>query len=85
MAKQHEPNKLTIEQRVDVLLREGVDKPKKWMKVHGYREPEAGSGGDFWEEEYQRLRSHHLDETMFLFDVIRELAKRCGDRTSATA
>ena len=66
----------TIEDRVDILLREGVDKPKKWAAVHGYEEP-VGDACDFdWEKEWTRLRAHHLEETNFLFDVIRELAKR---------
>lgn len=68
--------KLTIPERVDILLREGVDNPKKWMKVHGYVEPEVGSGDDFWEAEWHRLRAHHLDETNCLFDIIRELTHR---------
>ena len=75
----------TIEQRVDILLIEGVDNPKKWATVHGYKEPEAWMDRLKWEEwhdEWQRLRAHHLQETAFLFDVIRELVKRCNDHTS---
>lgn len=64
----------SIQQRVDILLKEGVDNPKKWMKVHGYQEP-MGSV-DSWEDEWQRLRLHHLDETGFLFEVIQELVSR---------
>ena len=68
---------LTIEQRVDLLIREGVDHPEKWATIHGYEEPEElPVGGDAWQEEYWRLRKHHLEETNFLFDVIRELVKR---------
>lgn len=68
---------LTIEQRVDLLMREGVDHPEKWATVHGYVEPEeAVVGDDAWQDEYWRLRKHHLEETEFLFDVIRELVKR---------
>lgn len=71
--------KLTIEERVDILLREGVDKPKKWAAVHGYEEPSEDHliyVGDFWGAEWERLRKHHLEETNFLFDIIRELVKR---------
>jgi len=68
---------LTIERRVELLMREGVDHPEKWATVHGYVEPEEPLvGGDAWQEEYWRLRKHHLEETEFLFDVIRELVRR---------
>lgn len=72
----------SIEDRVDVLLEVGVKEPKKWAKRHGYSEPD-GDASDFdWYVEWQRLREHHLDETSFLFEVIDELVKRCGGRTS---
>lgn len=69
---------LTIEQRVDLLLREGVDHPEKWAAVHGYEDPtEPVVPNDPRAQiEWQRLRKHHLEETNFLFDVIRELVKR---------
>lgn len=67
--------KLSIEERVDRLLKEGVDNPKKWMSVHGYQEP---TGEVDWKEEWERLRSHHLEETAVLFDIIRELTSRMG-------
>jgi len=68
---------LTIEQRVVLLLKEGVDHPEKWASVHGYMEPEESPvGGDAWQEEYWKLRKHHLEETEFLFDIIREIVKR---------
>jgi hypothetical protein len=72
--------KLSIEERVDRLLKEGVDNPKKWMSVHGYQEPNP-SEMDFamWYDEWKRLREHHLEETAVLFDIIRELAKRVGN------
>lgn len=71
-------SKLSIEERVDILLREGVDKPKKWAAVHGYEEPDPKKINDAgtWHDEWYRLRSHHLEETNFLFNVIRELVKR---------
>ncbi len=69
---------LTIEQRVDLLIREGVDHPEKWATVHGYEDPEdpVVANDPRAQVEWQRLRSHHLEETNFLFDVIRELVKR---------
>jgi hypothetical protein len=70
-------SKLTIEERVNILLHEGVDKPKKWAAVHGYEEPTWGTNdSNGWAKEYRKLREHHLEETNFLFDVIRELVKR---------
>lgn len=66
---------LTIQERVDRLLKEGVDNPKKWMPIHGYEESEdMGSSG--WYYEWEQLRAHHLEETKVLFDIIRELASR---------
>lgn len=71
---------ITISERVDRLLVAGVDSPKSWMKVHGYVEPDFSSLED-WEQEYRKLRAHHLDETMFLFEIIRELTVRIANET----
>lgn len=71
--------KLSIEERVDRLLKEGVDNPKKWMPIHGYEEPGMEHSihvGDFWGAEWERLRKHHLEETKVLFEIIGELVKR---------
>lgn len=69
---------LTIAKRVDILLKEGVDNPKKWVAVHGYTEPSyyCDDCPTEWREEWQRLRDHHIKETNFLFEVIGELVKR---------
>lgn len=68
---------LNIAQRVEILLREGVDNPKKWATVHGYEDPvEDNLDGGAWCDEWHRLRAHHLAETNFLFDVIRELCEQ---------
>lgn len=66
--------KLTVKDRVDRLLKHGIDNPKKWAAVHEYEEP-LGSI-DSWEDEWRRLRNHHLDETGFLFDMLKEMAHR---------
>lgn len=69
--------KLTIEERVDRLLTEGVDNPKKWMPIHGYEEPTWHTNDSHgWAKEWRRLRDHHIEETAALFDIIRELVKR---------
>jgi len=70
---------LTIQERVDRLLQHGVDNPKMWAAVHGYEEPEewrVNLVDEGWRDEWERLRAHHLAETNFLFDVVRELKKR---------
>ncbi len=68
---------LTIQERVDRLLREGVDNPQKWMPIHGYEEPEWQTNDSHgWAKEYRKLHEHHLEETKILFDIIRELTSR---------
>lgn len=72
---------LTIEQRVDLLLEHGVDDPGKWSAVRSYVEPDEydkhdSEGSCFNEVCFNELRDHHLKETKFLVDVIRELVKR---------
>lgn len=66
--------KLTTKERVDRLLKEGVNNPKKWAAVHDYKEPEGTVRS--WKTEYERLRKHHLEETFFLFDMLREMSNR---------
>jgi hypothetical protein len=66
--------KLTTKERVDRLLKEGVDNPKKWAAVHDYKEPEGPVSS--WKSEWERLRQHHLEETFFLFEMLREMANR---------
>lgn len=68
---------LTIGDRVDILLREGVDNPQAWMPLKAY-DPDLTNcvGGDAWSEEWARLSEHHYTETEFLLNVIRELVKR---------
>lgn len=66
--------KLTTKERVDRLLKHGIDNPKKWVAVHEYKEP-MGSV-DSWEDEWRRLRDHHLEETGFLFEMLQEMANR---------
>ena len=43
----------------------------KWIKVKKYVDDESLS----WEERYNKLEKHHLEETSFLIDKIRELVK----------
>lgn len=75
--KQIPKKPLNVAQRVEILLREGVDKPECWSPVHGYKEPEM-SKMDFgmWYDEHTRLLEHHLKETNFLLDVIKEMREQ---------
>ena len=43
----------------------------KWIKVKKYVDDQSLS----WEERYKRLEKHHLEETNFLIDKIREVIK----------
>jgi hypothetical protein len=44
-----------------------------WIKVARHRDDPAAS----WEERYRILENHHIQETQFLIDEIRRLAKEC--------
>lgn len=70
---------LTTEDRVDRLLKYGVDKPEKWMSVHNYKEPslqEEYLNVVDWKQEWEKLRQHHLAETVVLFEIVKELRQR---------
>ncbi len=43
----------------------------KWIKVKRYVDDESLS----WEERYQRLDKHHVEETNFLIDKLSEIVK----------
>ena len=43
----------------------------KWIKVKKYKDDESLS----YEERYSRLEQHHIEETTFLIDKIREIVK----------
>jgi hypothetical protein len=43
----------------------------KWIKVPKYIDDQNLS----WEERYKKLDAHHISETTFLIDKIRELVK----------
>lgn len=46
----------------------------KWIKVKKYRDdPELS-----WEERYKKLEKHHVEETTFLINEVRKLAKELG-------
>jgi hypothetical protein len=43
----------------------------KWIKIKKYRDDERLS----WEERYKKLEEHHVEETNFLIDKIRDIVK----------
>jgi hypothetical protein len=43
----------------------------KWIKVPKYKDDDTLS----WEERYLRLNEHHIEETTFLIEKIREIVK----------
>lgn len=48
----------------------------KWIKVKKYADDESLS----WEERYRLLQEHHLEETTFLIDKIREIVRAESDQ-----
>lgn len=51
--------------------KESILNTYKWIKVKRYVDDESLS----WEERYRRLEKHHLEETNFLIDKVREIVK----------
>lgn len=49
----------------------------KWIKVPKYQDDVSLS----WEERYNRLNEHHIQETSFLIEKIREIVKDLPEAT----
>lgn len=47
----------------------------KWIKVKKYKIDESKS----WEENYKELDKHHIEETTFLINKVRELANKLAN------
>lgn len=79
-AVRRERKPLNTAQRVEVLLREGVEPTDAWMAVERWREPDKydlyDADGRFNEVYYKDLHEHHLEECAFLRDVIKELREQ---------
>lgn len=43
----------------------------KWIKIKKYKEDEDLT----WEERYKKLEEHHIEETNFLINKIRDIVK----------
>ena len=52
----------------------------RWIQVPKYTMDESKP----WEERYRQLERHHIEETTFLIDKVRELAAEIDRRESAT-
>jgi hypothetical protein len=52
-----------------------------WIKVPKYRLDETKT----WEERYADLERHHIQETTFLIDEVRELAARVAKQADKTS
>ena len=50
-----------------------------WIKVKRYVMDESLT----WEQRYRQLEQHHLEETTFLIDKVRELASRLDELQSS--
>jgi hypothetical protein len=50
----------------------------RWIKVPRYVMDETKS----WEERYRQLEEHHIQETTFLIDKVRELAAALEQHTN---
>jgi len=65
--------KLNIAQRVEIILREGVEPIEKWIGVQRYELPDYdGSGWDAHESLYE----HHLNECEHLRAIIAEMREQ---------
>ena len=73
--------KLTLEQRIDIILEKGVDDPSVFMPVKAYVAPRDGCTYDGWESEHLNLMMHHEKETEFLLSAIKELRQRLITKT----
>ena len=65
---------LNTAQRVEILLREGVESIA-WYGVKAYKEQDC-VGGDAWAAEHSTLYKHHQDEVAFLKQIIAELCEQ---------
>lgn len=43
----------------------------KWIKIKNYKDDDTLT----WEERYRILEKHHIEETNFLIDKVREIVK----------
>ncbi|UPT67620.1 MAG: hypothetical protein M0D57_02815 [Sphingobacteriales bacterium JAD_PAG50586_3] len=56
---------------MDELKKQQILETYKWIKVEKYNDDASLT----WEERYRRLEQHHIEETKFLIDTIREIVK----------
>ena len=56
--------------------REEILNSYTWIKVPRYYEKDPNDETINWKEEYQKLNEHHIKETNFLINKVRELIQR---------
>ena len=56
---------------MDELEKNEILETYKWIKVKKYKYDESLT----WEDRYRKLKEHHIEETNFLIDKIRDLIK----------
>lgn len=71
--KQKKP--LNVAQRVEILLKEGVEPVKKWIGVARFDESDIDRDGSGWDT-YEALHEHHEAETKHLLEVIAEMREQ---------
>lgn len=54
---------------MDELNKKEILETYKWIKVHKYKDNPTLD----WEERYKNLETHHIEETNFLINKIREI------------
>jgi len=60
-----------IKQKLLMIDKEEILNSYKWIKVPKYRDDESLS----WAERYRLLNEHHIRETTFLIEKLREIVK----------
>ena len=56
---------------MEELEKKEILKTYKWVKIKKYKDDDTLT----WEERYKRLEQHHIEETNFLIDKIREMVE----------
>lgn len=70
-----EKKPLNVAQRVEILLKEGVEPAKKWIGVKHFNDKEVDRDGSGWDS-YGDLLEHHEAETKHLLEVIAEMREQ---------
>ena len=75
MKKTKDKKPLNVAQRVEILLKNGVEPVKKWIGVVGYDDKDVDRDGSGWNS-YESLHEHHEAETKHLLEIIAEMREQ---------